>query len=264
VRGADEACGFQDRSHALRRVNESAKGAACKPEEEVLHDGSEPRVPAITRISEGEQAARTHGRCAEQRFRIRVTANDAVERNDVRIGQRAAGLREVTDDELSGARTVTRPKVAARNVKVSGGGVCKRGTGQAKGGEFSCDHPNPRADIEKVEVMKRLAAEFGQEHARAGVRTAAPVAAQIALRYARTEEARSRAIARATRHAVTQGVVRAAAPLSSLSCCSYLRLGTWGDAAPLEFVEGLLRVAKGCRTTEAAGKILGQIDGRRT
>ena len=52
--GADETGGFQNRSHALGRVDEDAKGIACEAEEEVPKRESCPDVPAVAGIGEGE------------------------------------------------------------------------------------------------------------------------------------------------------------------------------------------------------------------
>src|SRR5438874_2599763 len=86
----------------------------------------------------------------------------------------------------------------------SGIGVIARelaAAGQAGGGEFPSDYANAGADIEKLEIVERPAAEFGEEHARTGVRAASLVAAQITIRNAGVEEARSCAMTGAAGHA---------------------------------------------------------------
>ena len=56
------------------------------------------------------------------------------------------------------------------------------------------------ADIEKLKILERPAAEFGEEHARARVRAAALVAAQIAIRDAGVKKGRRSAMTGAACH----------------------------------------------------------------
>src|SRR5207244_2798473 len=82
MRGTDKPGSFQDRSHLLRRMNEDAKGASSEPKEKV-HDRKSPtKIPAVGRVGEGQQAARSRGRRAKQRARVGITADDAVERSE--------------------------------------------------------------------------------------------------------------------------------------------------------------------------------------
>ena len=65
MRGTDKPGSFQDRSHLLRRMNEDAKGASSEPKEKV-HDRKSPtKIPAVGRVGEGQQAARSRGRRAK-------------------------------------------------------------------------------------------------------------------------------------------------------------------------------------------------------
>ena len=101
--GKDEACGFQDGSHALRGVNKSAKAAADEAKPGVLQDKSGTHEPLIAGIGEGEQAARARGRQAKQRVRVGVTADDAVERDDISVWHGGPRHGEVAEDEVNGA-----------------------------------------------------------------------------------------------------------------------------------------------------------------
>src|SRR5215472_3267349 len=74
-----------------------------------------------------------------------------------------------------------------------------------------------------MEIVKRLAAEFREKHARAGVRTTALVTTQVALRYAGTEEGRGRAIARTTPHRLQPQTRRFYHPFQKHLCM-------WGGA----------------------------------
>ena len=182
-------------------MNEDAKGASSEPKEKV-HDRKSPtKIPAVGRVGEGQQAARSRGRRAKQRARVGITADDAVEGNNVRLGQRGGDRRKISKNKLRGTRAITRPNVAARKFEVGGRGIGKRHAGQAGGGEFPSDYANAGADIEKLEIVERPAAEFGEEHARTGVRAASLVAAQITIRNAGVEEARSCAMTGAAGHA---------------------------------------------------------------
>ena len=201
MRGPDKPGGFQDRSHLVRRVYEDAKGASSDPQEKVHHRESRAEIPAVGRVGDGQQAARSCGRRAEQRARVGITADDAVEGNNVRLGQRGGGRRKITKDELRGMRAIPRADVAARKFEIGGRSVGERGAGQARGGEFPSDHANAGADIEKLEILELPAAEFGEEHARTGVRAASLVSAQITICNAGVEEARSCAMTGAACHA---------------------------------------------------------------
>jgi len=67
--GANEASRFQDGSHALRGMNESAKGVLPEPVPRIFHHNAGAHVPRVARIGEGDDAARTRRRSAEQRLR---------------------------------------------------------------------------------------------------------------------------------------------------------------------------------------------------
>ena len=201
VGGADETGGFQEGSHLLRRVNESAKRIAGQPEPEVLHRNGRANVPTVAGIGEGDQAARASGRGPKKSVNIRLTADDAVESDDVGVGQGGGGFDEISEDEMSGAGAVTRGDLASSDVKISGRSVGERDAGEAGIGEFQGDHANSAADVEQLKSLKRLAAEFGEEDASPGVRTTALITAQVTLRDFGIEEGRSSAMAGATGHA---------------------------------------------------------------
>lgn len=158
---ADQAGGFQNRSHLLGRVDEDAKRNAPEPENEIPQREYSSDVPAVARMGKGKQAARLHGGGAKKRGGIGIATDDAVEGDNVRLWQQGGCRREVAEDESSGAGAVTRGDVTARNLKKGSGRVSNRCTGQPNGGEFGRNCSNARADIKKVEIVKWPAAQLG-------------------------------------------------------------------------------------------------------
>ena len=200
--GADEAGGFENRGHALWGVNESTEGVAGQAIKGVFQNEGGADEPLITGIGEGEQAARVRGREAKQGLHIGITADDAVERDDVGVGQGGGGHGEVAENELNGPPGVAWSDVLTREFEISGRGVRERDAGQAGVGEFHGDRANTGADVEKLKPLERRAAEFFEEHARGAFGAAALIAPQLTPRGAWTEEGGGMARARATGHAV--------------------------------------------------------------
>jgi hypothetical protein len=158
--GADETGSFENRRHALGRVDKDAKGAPSKSENEVHQSEPRPHVPAIKRMCEGQQTPASRGGCAEQCTGVGITTHNAVEGNDVRFRLRSDCRGEVPENELSGTGAISRTDVTACDLKVGGRGIHKRRTSQANASKFGRNRANARADIEKTETVKRLAAEF--------------------------------------------------------------------------------------------------------
>jgi len=77
---------------------------------------------------------------------------------------------------------VARSEVVASGLKIAGRRVREGDARQAHSGEFHSDHANPTADVKKVEALNWRAAQFCQEHSRAGIGTMVLTAAQITLR----------------------------------------------------------------------------------
>lgn len=179
--GADKAGIPQDRGHTLRRVNKSSKRVAAQTVQEVFQRDHGPEVPPIGMIGERDQPTRPRGRSMEQRFRIGVAAYDSVKGHDVGVGQRAGGYSKVTEDELSGKWRVARSNLSPRDLKIRGRGIRKSDAGQAGVCKFQTDDANSTANVEKVELLERPAAEFCEEDLRAGVRAAALIATQVSL-----------------------------------------------------------------------------------
>ena len=98
--GVGKAGSFQERSHVLRRVNEGAKGIAPQPEPGVLQRKGRAHIPAIAGIDEGNHAARASGRGPKKRVHIGIAADDAVQSDDVGVGQGGCGFDEVSQDEM--------------------------------------------------------------------------------------------------------------------------------------------------------------------
>lgn len=121
--GMDETSSFENRRHALGRMDKDAKGAPSKPEDEVHQAEPRPHVPAIKRMCEGQQTPASRGGCAEQRASVGITTNNAVEGNDVRFRLRAGCRGEVAENELSGTGAITRTDVTACDLKIGGRGV---------------------------------------------------------------------------------------------------------------------------------------------
>jgi len=200
--GADKSGGLEDRSHAFRGMDESAKRVLSEAIPRVFqHDGGA-YIPRVARIGERDHAARAGGRSPEQRLHIRVTTDDAVECDDIGVRQGVCGRGEVTEEELGEEWSIARGQVAPGSFEITGGRIRERDAGQAGGGEFHCDYTNATADVEKTEALQRPAAEFLQDKLRCGVRTAALIAVKVTLRLLGIEVGGCSARAGATRHGV--------------------------------------------------------------
>lgn len=117
---ADKSGRFQNIRHALRRMNERAKRVSPEPIPEVFQHNGGAHVPHIARIGERDHMARASSRSPEKRFHIGVTTNDAVERDDIGVGQGVCRRSEVAEEKLSGARSTPRGEVAPGGFKITG------------------------------------------------------------------------------------------------------------------------------------------------
>ena len=99
-RGAHEPRSLQHGSHALRRVNKGPKLFAREPQPEVFQHNQGPHIPTVSGIGEREQSVRPPRRLPEQRFSVRVAADDPVECHHVGVGQGACDRGEVALDKL--------------------------------------------------------------------------------------------------------------------------------------------------------------------
>jgi len=92
--------------HAFWWVKECPKRVASQTPPKVLERNERSHVPAIPRIAERDQAARSLSCAAEQVLGIRIAADYAIERDDVGVGKRGCHGSEITNDESSKARSV--------------------------------------------------------------------------------------------------------------------------------------------------------------
>lgn len=132
------------------RVNERPEFIPGDPPSQVLKSKDETDIPAIARITDGEDVPTLRGRRTQETFVVWIAAHDPVERHDLCWGHVARNVHEITLQDVQSCPGTSFLRFRTCRVEIRGRRVdeCRRRDDILRE-QFVCDDADASSDVQK-------------------------------------------------------------------------------------------------------------------